>query len=372
MNIVLATGIYPPEIGGPAGYVNSLARELHRRGHRPVVVTYGGERTKTGEGWPVIAVPRTGGPFLRYLRYAFYVWKEARAADVVFLQGPVSDGFPGTIGAMLARRPTIMKVVGDYAWEMYQQTATGNVELLDEFVMHRHSGSIRVLEFLERWTARSARRVITPSQYLHGIVRTWGVLEERIQVIVNSISPLPSTPTREELRQSFRVEPFRVILTAVRAVPWKGVDFLLDLLPRLPEDSLLVVAGDGPMLDAWKSQAAAKDLSRRVRFLGRVDRATLAQWYVAADMFALATGYEGYPHVVAEAVSTGLPCVVSDRGGNPETKISFPEHVKVVAYRDADAWVAALSHRVPRGPSVLSRTFGRVVDETLAVLEASV
>lgn len=369
MKIVFVTGIYPPEIGGPAGYVHACARELVSRGQAPVVVTYGDSRTKIGEGWKVVVVSRAGGVLIRYLRYAYHVWKEARSADIVYLQGPVSDGLPGMLGAIIAGTPTVMKVVGDYAWEIYQQSARENVELLDEFVAHPHGGVIRVLEMIERWTSRRAKRVITPSRYLKRIVEAWGVPSGRIDVIVNSISPLPATQSREELRRSFGVEGKRVVLTAVRAVPWKGVDFLLELLPRLPRDSILIVAGDGPMLPAWKRLAESRGLSHRVRFLGRIDRATLAAWYVASDIFALATGYEGYPHVVAEAVSTGLPCVVSDRGGNPETKESFPDHVLVVPYRDEDAWVAALSRDVPRAEPFLRRTFINVVDETLSVLK---
>ena len=264
MKILIATGIYPPEIGGPASFVRSFAREMVREGHEISVVTYGDEKTEQGDGWRVIPVTRNGGAVARYVRYALAVRRAAMSADLVFLQGPVSEGFPGTIGAMLAGKKTVMKVVGDYAWEMSQQRSTMNNELLDQFITHRHGGSTWLLEMIERWTARRAAAVIVPSRYLKHIVEQWGVHAKKIETIYNSVPPLPETPSRDELRRKFGVEEKKVILTAVRAVPWKGVDFLLDVLRDLPPSHLLVCASDGPMLETWKKKAADAGLSDRV------------------------------------------------------------------------------------------------------------
>lgn len=355
MKILIATGIYPPEIGGPASFVRSFAREMVREGHEISVVTYGDEKTEQGDGWRVIPVLRNGGAVVRYLRYALAVRRAARSVDLVFLQGPVSEGFPGTFGAILAGKKTVMKVVGDYAWEMYQQNVS-DAELLDAFVSHRHAGSTRLLEMIERWTARRASTVIVPSTYLKRIVEQWGVSAKKIETIHNSVPPLPETVSRDELRRKFGVEDKNVILTAVRAVPWKGVDFLLEVLRDLPPSHLLICASDGPMLETWKKQAEDAGLSDRVRFLGRIDRAELAAWYRAADVFALATGYEGFPHVIVEAVSVGLPCIVSDKGGNPETAELFPGYVTVCAYRDRQAWTDALKDIPARhAPAAISR-----------------
>lgn len=222
--------------------------------------------------------------------------------------------------------------------------SSGGGELLDEFIAHRHRGWIRLLEALERWSARWARCVITPSQYLKHIVQQWGVSKERVEVIYNSVPPLPApTMSGDALRMKYDLVGKAILFTVVRAVPWKGVDFLIEVLAKLPETAVLVYAGDGPMLETWKRQAAKVGLASRVRFLGRVNRSELSNWYAAADIFLLASGYEGFPYVVVEAVSTGLACVVSDRGGNPETRTLFPEYVRVSPYRDVEAWRVALT-----------------------------
>lgn len=343
MRILLCTGVYPPAIGGPATFARTLAHGLKRAGHEPIVLTYGDASTMSGEGWPVHVVSSAGGVVVRYVRYAWHVWRLGRSCDALYVSGPISDGVPVTCANALLRKPVVMKIVGDAAWESAMQAGTQEISL-DAFVQQPQGGRVGVFARLERWTAARAARVVTPSVFLKRIVEAWGVPSDRVQVVHNAIPALPApTQSRDALRASFGVEGKRVVLTVVRAVAWKGVDFLIDVLRDLPLEMILVSAGDGPMLGAWQAQVEAAGLADRVRLLGRVNRQSIADWYACADAFVLATGYEGFPHVVLEAAAAGLPCFVSDRGGNPETLSFFPDQVTVVPYRDREAWVRALS-----------------------------
>ncbi|MDD2785415.1 MAG: glycosyltransferase family 4 protein [Patescibacteria group bacterium] len=420
MKLLIATGIYPPEIGGPAGYVKGLATELVARGHSIQVVTYGSSETHNGSGFDVAVISSDSSLVVRYLRYALAVRRLSRKVDLVFLQGPVSEGLPGAIGAILAGKEFVLKVVGDYAWEQYQQTSiinnqapitnpnskfqipNSNLEPLDEFLKHRHSGKVWLMEAIERWVAKRAKTIIVPSQYLKTVVERWGIDARKIHVVYNSIAPLPFEMTagrdgspglRSTSPEDDKNETVvnlggskKIILTAVRAVPWKGGDFLCDCIKELPSDFVLAVAGDGPNLENWKRHAQEIGVADRVMWLGRLSREELAAWYRRADLFVLATGYEGFPHVVVEACSVGLPCIVSDRGGNPETKNFFPDLVTVAPYLDKEAWVDAMkliimneelrnsdvvrgTRDAVRGTDVLS--FSRMVDETLEALKSN-
>ncbi|MHB8830850.1 MAG: glycosyltransferase family 4 protein, partial [Patescibacteria group bacterium] len=304
MKMVLATGIYPPEIGGPAGYVRGLAAELVSRGHQVAVVAYGTDKTEMGRGFDVTVVPRTYGPLVRYCRYMLAVRRLARKSDLVYIQGPVSEGLPGMLGAILANKPTVLKIVGDYAWEQYQQTSVKNPELLDDFLTHRHGGKVRLFEAIERWVAKKAKAIIVPSKYLKTVVEKWGIPSNKIKVVYNSIPPLPdsavipaqagiqkenqmdprvsSNSPEDDIRK--RLEDKKIILTAVRAVPWKGGDFLCDCLKELPIDYVLVVIGDGPSLEQWKQHAEKINVADRVIWLGRLSRAEVANWYRAANV----------------------------------------------------------------------------------------
>lgn len=371
MTILLATGIYPPESGGPATYTRAFARALVRAGHVVRVITYG-EMSISEDDFEVIRISRRGGIFVRYVRYAWSVYRMSKDADVLYAQGAVSEGVPVALVAKLLGKKMVLRVPGDYAWEMGMQMASKDTESsLDRFLMRAHAGRIGMYERLERWVARSAWSVIAPSAYLASVVRRWGVPTERIQVIKNAVPALPSTESRSVLRVRFGVEDKVVCFAPGRAVPWKGIDDLISWWYRVPTSHLLVYAGDGPEFVAWKKLAEREGVADRVRFLGRLSQQEMAEWYAAADVFVLHAGYEGYPHAVPEAVSKGLLCLVSDRGGNPETREEFGEQVKVLPYQDRDAWVAELSKvsiqsEVSRAPSPVSWTHEEM---TVAVVD---
>lgn len=354
MRILLATGIYPPDIGGPATYTRTMARALKERGHEVEVVCYADEESVGGahccapEDFLVHRISRSAMLPIRYAKFAWKVFIRARKmnADIVYLQGPVSEGFPGTIGAILAGKPTVMKVVGDYAWEIYQ--GNGGTELLDDFVTHRHTGKIRLLELIERWTVKKAKQTITPSKYLASIVEKWGVDRAKINLIYNEMNRQEKKISREEVRNKYHLDDQRVLFYGGRAVPWKHVDFIIRLLPRLPEDIVLFVGGDGPSLKFWKQEAENQHVEDRVVFLGKLDREQMFEMYHASDLFVLPSGYEGFPNVIPEAIACGLPCFVSDKGGNPETLELFgSDRVQVLAYLDELVWLKKLNEVWP-------------------------
>jgi glycosyltransferase involved in cell wall biosynthesis len=225
-------------------------------------------------------------------------------------------------------------------------------ELLDEFITHRHLflPKIHTIERMERETAKYASQIIAPSLYLKGIVEKWGVPSNRINVIYNEVQPFPEGASREEARRQFNVEEKRVLFYGGRAVPWKNIDFIIQLLPKLADrDVVLVVAGDGPSLERWKEASKRFGIDDRVMFVGKLDRKGLGEWYRAADLFVLPSGYEGFPNVVAEAVSFNLPVFVSDRGGNPETYGLYgSDFIRVLPYLDESKWLYALNVDWPK------------------------
>ncbi len=368
MNVLIATGIYPPESGGPSQYARGFALALKQREIPVSVLSYGTANSDQMEdGFRVSRVSRSGGPVIRYIRFFLQAYRMAKRHDVLFLQGSVSEGFPATIAAWLAGTPTVLRLPGDYAWEMAQQA--GETDLLDVFLQKRHGGKIGWYERMERHSAKRAKQVIAPSRYLKTVAEKWGVPADHVQVILNAEHSLPEHLSREEARKKFYVEGKVVCLTVVRAVPWKGVSELIAWWKELPESHVLVVGGDGPEYETWKKQAAP--LGERVLFVGRLNRQELADWYRASDVFMLHSGYEGYPHVVAEAASIGVPCLVSDQGGNPETKDVFGDTITVLPFRNKEAWVNALKQQGIRQLTILrpSRwTHEQLVDAVLEVL----
>ncbi len=269
MKLLIATPLYPPEIGGPATYAKLLVEGLPGKGIEVELVKFSEVRH----------LPK----LIRHYAYYRRVLKAARHADIVLALDPVSVGLPAMKAAQKAGKPFVVKIVGDYAWEQGQQRF-GVTQNLDEFVeTARVSFPVRILRRIQTRVARSAVRVIVPSEYLKDIVTAWGIAPEKIQVINNAINIPVRLPAFGKESGTF------LIVSAGRDVPWKH----FDALRRVGENN--------PKHPNW-----------RVHIASGVPREEALGWMKAADVFVLNSSYEGFPHALIEAMTLGTPVVATD------------------------------------------------------------
>ncbi len=272
--------------------------------------------------------------------------KAARDADVVFALDPVSVGLPAMYAAKKARKPFVVKIVGDYAWEQGQQRF-GVTESLDEFVKEKRVPfPVRVFRRIQTRVARSATRVIVPSNYLKGIVAAWGVSTDIIEVIYNAV------PFKEygSLPESLLNLPRPVVVTVGRLVPWKQVDGLIDIIDRLHQtqtSAFLLVIGDGPERKRLETYASQK-LGKNYFFTGVLSHADTLTAISHANILALNSSYEGLSHILIEAQMLGTPIVATDVGGNAEIIESGTSGL-LVPCGDTAAFSDALGHALLDG-----------------------
>ncbi len=135
------------------------------------------------------------------------------------------------------------------------------------------------------------------------------------------------------------------ILAAGAVVPRKGYDVLIDALAALQD--LPWRASIAGSLDRSPETArdlieriAARGLAGRIELTGALGDDALTALYRSADVFALASRYEGYGMVFAEAMAHGLPIVATTAGAIPETVPAAAG--LLVPPDDAPAFTAAL------------------------------
>jgi glycosyltransferase involved in cell wall biosynthesis len=114
------------------------------------------------------------------------------------------------------------------------------------------------------------------------------------------------------------------LLAVGAVVPRKGYDVLIEALGRLVAlDWQLVIAGDCKRDRATAAELAAavarKRLERRVCLAGAVNEHELTALYGDADVFVLASRFEGYGMAYAEAIAYGLPVIGTRTGAVPDT-----------------------------------------------------
>jgi glycosyltransferase involved in cell wall biosynthesis/putative flippase GtrA len=318
--ILIATGIFPPDIGGPATYAKVLAEELPRFGFGVDVISYGDgpDGTEPLGAGELCRVSRKRNVFFRYFRYFMAVYKMGRRADLIYVQGPMSDGLPVRLAASLIGKPYVMKIVGDHAWEQGRQRY-GVEDGLEAFQQNKYGVEVELMRALERWAARGAKLLVTPSAYLKNIISNWGLDPGKIEVVYNSVAT-GNLAKRDVLRGKHCLEG-DLILSVGRLVPWKGFSELIAIMPQLlkanPAFRLLII-GDGGQKDELRRLIRSLDLEGYVFLLGKMDKSAVWEYMASADLFVLNTGYEGLPHAVIEAMAFGLPVVTTRVGGNPE------------------------------------------------------
>lgn len=326
--LLIATGLFPPEIGGPATYSQILLEELPARNFLVAVLPYRKVRH----------VPK----MFRHFAYFLRVLAKGRAADIIFAQDPVSVGLPAAVAAAFLRKVFIVKIVGDYAWEQAVQRF-GTVDLLDDFLGKRFGWRIEVLRKIERWVANRAKKVIVPSRYLKGVVMQWGVRQDNIEVIYNAFDGKVAVSTKEDARKVLGISE-TIFVSLGRLVPWKGFEVLVEIMPVLREKipgCQLIILGDGPQREKLKLKVEHAGLRGVVRFVGNVPHDVVRVYLQAADVFLLNTAYEGFSHAILEAMGEGVPIVTTRVCGNPEI-IRHGVNGYLVAYNNKEELVRAV------------------------------
>jgi glycosyltransferase involved in cell wall biosynthesis len=182
---------------------------------------------------------------------------------------------------------------------------------------------------------------------------SYGAPPESIRVFANTVDVDAWHRRAEELRErrgELRIaagvgEDDVLVLSVGRLVRDKGLDTLVRAVGAAGVERLAIaVAGSGPRRDDLAR--LAEELGVRLRLLGDLPEAKLAEAYVAADVFALLSLHEPWGVVVNEAAASGLPLVLSDRVGAGADLLHHAENGFLVPAEDVPGATAALRRLV--------------------------
>jgi glycosyltransferase involved in cell wall biosynthesis len=332
---VVVTGIWPPDVGGPAVHAPALAGFLTDRGHEVRVVTTAG-RPPEARAYDVRWVARTVPAGLRHAAVASLVARCARGADVVYATSMIRRA---AAGAAVARRPLVVKLVADEAYERARRAELFS-GTLDEFQEFAGGPRVRALRASRTAALRRADVVMSPSAYLRELAIGWGLDPGGVVVVPNPAPSPPALPPRETLRAELALDGPSLAF-AGRLTAQKDLDVAFDALADVPA-ATLVVLGDGPERASLERRVRDAGLNGRVRFLGSGTRDDVLRLFRAADAAVLPSRWENMPHTVLEALAVGTPVVAAAVGGVPEV-VHDGENGLLVPPGDAAALGAAIA-----------------------------
>ncbi|MFA5529519.1 MAG: glycosyltransferase family 4 protein [Thiohalomonadaceae bacterium] len=162
--------------------------------------------------------------------------------------------------------------------------------------------------------ARIGTRMVAVSEDMRAFYEQLAKGKIPIERIYNGVAMADAGVPRQQRAKAF------TFVSVGRLMPVKGFDILLDALAATGTNGPhLRIAGEGRERSALEARMRERGLHKRVEFLGF--QQDIAGVLAGADAFVLASRSEGLSCSIAEAMAAGLPCIVTDVGGNRELVI---------------------------------------------------
>lgn len=232
MKILIATGIYPPEIGGPAHYAQELKRSLEKQGNTVRVATYGIER-KLPIG-------------IRHIVYLAHTLFSLFGVECIIALDTLSTGVPAVFAARLTRKKIIVRTGGDFLWESYIGRTGEKIPLPEFYAAHRSfSPKEKIIFKLTKYLLQNASAVIFSTEWQRDIFKEGYNFDEKRSYIVENFYGKRNervAPAKKNFLWAGRRITLKNVETLKKAFELaqkQNHDIALDLLTNISHDALM-------------------------------------------------------------------------------------------------------------------------------------
>jgi glycosyltransferase involved in cell wall biosynthesis len=303
MRVLQISKFYPPVMGGIESVAWELTEGLNRSGVQADVLCSnqrpGTVRERVAGGYEVVRVGSWGMVLSTSIAPAM-VWQLVRLAarhEVLHIHMPD----PMAALALWAARP-LAKVVVHWHSDVIRQRL-----------------ALRAYAPLQNWLLRRADAIIAtsaPYAAASAVLQPW---RDKVCIIPIGISDNRSQACSQKaaaLRQRFRGR--NIVFALGRMTYYKGFDVLIDAAAMLPDDCVVVIGGDGELLEVYRTMVARRGLAGKVQLLGHINDDELASHFEACDVFCMSSTVraEAYGVAMLEAMAMGKAIVATDIAGS--------------------------------------------------------
>jgi len=302
-----------PDIpGGVEKHCQELFPRIAAKGHKVLLCTRNSYVTKKIDEWRGVKLINCFAPRRKSFEaivHTFIALLKARwhSPDVVHINaiGP-------SLLTPFARLMGLRVVVTNHGPD-YDRQKWGNVAKF-------------VLRLGEKMGGLYANEIIVISSVIANIIRQRCHRESNL--IYNGVN-LPKKSGNVDFLTEIGVEPNKYLLAVARFVPEKGLHDLIEAFKALKGNYKLVIAGEADHETEYSRnlrQMTSED--DRIILTGYITGESLNQAYSHARIFVLPSYHEGLPIVLLEALSYGLPVLVSDILANKEVGLPSERYFK--------------------------------------------
>jgi len=314
--LLIASGIYPPDIGGPATYSQLIAREFIEQGINATIICYGDKKEELGdkeEKFKIKRILRKHNILVRYWLYFWNLFKLAKNADIIYAQGPVNSGFPAILVAKIFKKNILLRLGGDYVWERAIDRSEINLTLRQYYQtgIFKKQGCIFKIF---KWVIKSVDTVIFSTEFQREIYLEYlGLNKEKTVVIRNAFPDFkevsPDIPHNNQILFAGRIAKLKNLSLLIRVFS--------EIISTTNKDIQLGIIGDGDDLEKKRLSELVKKLrlENRVFFENRIPHQELLERIQGCYFAVLPSLTDISPNFVLECIKLNKPILCTKEIG---------------------------------------------------------
>ena len=323
MKILIVSHEYPPIGGGGANACMNLAREYGNTGHKVVILSAWYEGLEDTETWDNISIIRVHAK-RKHLEHCGF----AEMMDFLAKAIPVAKRLERTnnfdichVFFAIPSGPIAYILKKKYKLPYVIRFGGGDIPGFQE----RFTKVYKFIGPFEKRIWKCADALVANSSGLKKLAE--GFYNKReILVIPNGVDSraFSDEEVAEYVKTKYNDDVIRLLFVS-RLIERKGLQFLLPQLNDIRcqcrnsgKSVRLSVVGDGPYREELVRIAKESNVFDIVKFYGQKAKSELPEYYSQADIFVFPSKKEGMPNVVLEAMSYGLPVVMTPCEGSSE------------------------------------------------------
>lgn len=310
MKIVIASGIFIPELGGPATYAAKIADGFLALGHQVKIVSYSDQSSYDMDKnltYPIFRVKRSN-KVLNYLNYFRVLRQVVKDADVIYSFDHFSAGIPAALLANIYKKHFYIRVGGDFIWERYLDLHDEVVTLKDFYESNLHLKAERNRFKIICWVFRQATGIIFTTKFQLEIFKKYYNLQiDKLFVINNPI---------DQRSQMVRSLVNKEIIMAGRFINKNNILNLIRAFKSIADPSYkLVLIGEGPIRNKMEILIEELNLAGRVFIEPKLSGNDLIKRLAVAYLAIWPSLTDISPNSMLEALSVNVPVISSTEIG---------------------------------------------------------
>lgn len=310
MKIVIASGIFLPELGGPATYAAKISQEFVKLGHQVKVLAYSDKLEYDFDKdlkYPVFRIKRSN-KLSNYFNYFKQLGKVAKDADLIYAFDHFSAGIPAALFCKMYKKDFYIRVGGDFIWERFLDYNDEALTLKEFYEKNIHLKSENKRFKIIKWVFGQATGIIFTTKFqLQIFKKYYNLSPDKLFVVSN-----PITKDIDISRNKINKE----IVMAGRFIHKNNILNLIKAFSKVTDKSYkLVLIGEGNIKNKMESLIAELNLTDRVFIEPKLSRKDLADRMSKAYLAIWPSLTDISPNSLLEALSVNVPVVSSTEIG---------------------------------------------------------